>query len=47
MALVRANRLTTMGELVASLSHEMKQPITGITLNASTGLRWLAMTRPK
>jgi C4-dicarboxylate-specific signal transduction histidine kinase len=46
LALVHANRLTTMGELVASISHEMKQPITGITCNASTGLRWLAHDAP-
>jgi signal transduction histidine kinase len=31
-----------IGQFTASITHEMKQPIAGITLNASTGLRWLA-----
>jgi len=46
LELAHANRVTTMGQLTASISHEMKQPIAGITLNASTGLRWLAHDPP-
>jgi PAS domain S-box-containing protein len=42
LELAHANRVTTMGQLTASISHEIKQPIAGITLNASVGLRWLA-----
>ncbi|QCP52663.1 PAS domain S-box protein [Trinickia violacea] len=41
LQLAHANRVTALGQLAASISHEMKQPIAGITLNASTGLRWL------
>jgi PAS domain S-box-containing protein len=44
--LAHANRVMTMGQLTASISHEIKQPIAGITLNASTGLRWLARDEP-
>jgi len=39
-------RLTTMGELVASLAHEINQPLAGIATNASAGLRWLGQDRP-
>jgi PAS domain S-box-containing protein len=39
-------RLTTMGELVASLAHEISQPLAGIATNASAGLRWLGQDRP-
>jgi signal transduction histidine kinase len=40
------NRITTMGELLASISHELKQPITASVLNASTALRWLRHDPP-
>ncbi|MFM0342122.1 trifunctional serine/threonine-protein kinase/ATP-binding protein/sensor histidine kinase [Paraburkholderia fungorum] len=39
--LARINRVTTMGELTASLAHEINQPITGAITNASACLRWL------
>ena len=39
--LAHANRVTTMGELSASLAHEINQPISGAVTNASTCLRWL------
>jgi signal transduction histidine kinase len=35
------NRISTLGELAASISHELKQPITAAMLTAATGLRWL------
>jgi PAS domain S-box-containing protein len=35
------NRVSVMGELAASLAHEIKQPITAAATNAKTGLRWL------
>jgi signal transduction histidine kinase len=35
------NRVTTMGELAASIAHEIKQPISAAYTNANTGLRWL------
>ncbi len=39
-------RLTTMGELAASLAHEITQPIAGIVTNGGTGLRWLNREKP-
>ena len=42
--LARINRVTTIGELAASLAHELGQPITGAITNASTCLRKLDST---
>jgi PAS domain S-box-containing protein len=39
--LARINRVTTMGELAASLGHELSQPISGAMTNANVGLRML------
>ena len=39
--LAHMNRVTTLGELTASLAHEIKQPISATILNANTCLRWL------
>jgi PAS domain S-box-containing protein len=36
-----AARLTAMGGLLASIAHEIKQPLTGVVANARAGLRWL------
>jgi PAS domain S-box-containing protein len=44
--LARINRVTTMGELTASLAHEINQPIAAAVTNANTGLRWLAAGTP-
>ncbi|WP_263349804.1 ATP-binding protein [Acidicapsa acidisoli] len=44
--LARINRVTTMGELAASLAHEIKQPITGAITNVSTCLRKLDRDEP-
>ena len=44
--LVRINRVTTMGELAASLAHEISQPISGAMTNANVGLRKLAGDNP-
>jgi PAS domain S-box-containing protein len=44
--LARVNRVTTMGELTASLAHEVNQPIGAAVTNASTCLRWLAGDTP-
>jgi PAS domain S-box-containing protein len=44
--LARMNRVTTMGELTASLAHEINQPIAAAVTNASTSLRWLANDPP-
>jgi PAS domain S-box-containing protein len=40
--LAHVNRVTTLGEMTASISHEVSQPIAAIVTNASAGLRWLA-----
>jgi toluene monooxygenase system protein E len=40
--LARVSRLTTMGELAASIAHEVNQPLTGIKSNGSACLRLLA-----
>jgi PAS domain S-box-containing protein len=44
--LARVNRVTTMGELSASLAHEIKQPIAAAITDANTCLRWLARDEP-
>jgi PAS domain S-box-containing protein len=44
--LTHASRVSTMGELVASLSHELAQPLTVTTANAKASLRWLQRDPP-
>jgi PAS domain S-box-containing protein len=44
--LVRAARLTTLGELTVSIAHEVNQPLMAIVTNAATCLQWLAHARP-
>ncbi len=44
--LARINRVSMMGELAASLTHEIRQPIAGISLNAETCLRWIRHQPP-
>jgi len=44
--LARINRVTTMGELTASLAHEISQPISGAITNASVCLRMLCHDKP-
>jgi signal transduction histidine kinase len=44
--LARLSRVTTMGELTASLAHEIRQPITAARTNANTCLRWLDRDEP-
>jgi C4-dicarboxylate-specific signal transduction histidine kinase len=45
--LAHVNRVTTMGQLAASIAHEIKQPITAVVTNASAGLLWLAAQPPE
>jgi PAS domain S-box-containing protein len=40
--LARVSRVTTMGELTASVAHEVNQPIAAAVTNANACLRWLA-----
>ncbi len=44
--LAHVSRVTTMGELTASLAHEVNQPIAAAVTNANTCLRWLTRDRP-
>jgi signal transduction histidine kinase len=44
--LARINRVTTMGELTASLAHELSQPISGTMTNANVCLRKLGHDKP-
>jgi len=42
LELARVSRLTTMGELSASIAHEVNQPLTAVTNNGNACLRLLA-----
>ena len=44
--LARVSQLTAIGQMAASIAHEIKQPITSIVMGASAGLRWLAKEPP-
>ncbi len=44
--LARVSRLTTMGQLMASIAHEVNQPLAAIVTNASAGVRWLERSPP-
>jgi len=44
--LAHISRVTTMGELTASLAHEIKQPIAAAVINAKTCFRWLSRDDP-
>ena len=44
--LVRVSRITIMGELTASLAHEVNQPIAAAVTDANTSLRWLGREPP-
>lgn len=45
-ALARVSRVTTMGELAASIAHEVNQPLTAVVVNGHACLRWLS-TEPR
>jgi PAS domain S-box-containing protein len=44
--LAHVSRVTTMGELAASIAHEVNQPLVGVVANASAGLRYLDWDTP-
>jgi NO-binding membrane sensor protein with MHYT domain/signal transduction histidine kinase len=44
--LAHVSRVTTMGELTASLAHEVNQPIAAAVTNANTCVRWLTRDQP-
>jgi len=44
--LARVARIATMGELTASIAHEINQPLAAVAANASASLHWLAVQPP-
>jgi PAS domain S-box-containing protein len=44
--LARIARLITVGEMTASIAHEINQPLGAIVANGNAGLRWLARAAP-
>jgi C4-dicarboxylate-specific signal transduction histidine kinase len=46
LELARANRLATVGQLSASIAHEVNQPIAAAVTNANTALQWLKAEPP-
>ncbi len=44
--LARVARITTMGEMAASIAHEINQPLAAIVNNANASLRWLGQDPP-
>jgi PAS domain S-box-containing protein len=41
MELAHVTRVTTLGELIASIAHEVNQPLAAIVINGEVGLQWL------
>jgi PAS domain S-box-containing protein len=46
MELAHVMRVTTLGELTASIAHEVNQPLAGVVANAESGLSWLRRETP-
>jgi C4-dicarboxylate-specific signal transduction histidine kinase len=46
-ALAHAARVATLGEISASIAHEVNQPLAGIVTNGEAGLRWLDRKEPQ
>ena len=44
--LAHANRVATVGQLSAAISHDVRQPLVGVVTSGSAGLNWLAMDPP-
>ena len=44
--LARVSRVTTLGELTATIAHEINQPLTGLVSSGNACLRWLAAEAP-
>jgi len=44
--LAHVNRVTTVGQLTASIAHEINQPLAGIAANGAAGLNWLNRKKP-
>jgi signal transduction histidine kinase len=46
MQLAHANRVAAMGQLTASIAHELKQPFAAVVIDGNASLRWLARELP-
>jgi C4-dicarboxylate-specific signal transduction histidine kinase len=46
MDLAHANRVATMGQMSASIAHEINQPITAASVNANAAMRWIRAQPP-
>jgi signal transduction histidine kinase len=44
--LAHANRVAVVGQLTASIAHELRQPLGAVKVNGDAGLRWLATQPP-
>lgn len=44
--LAHVTRIMTMGEMAASIAHEVNQPLSGVVINSNACLRWLAGDPP-
>jgi C4-dicarboxylate-specific signal transduction histidine kinase len=44
--LVHVSRVSTLGQMAASIAHEINQPLAAITINGNASLRWLASEPP-
>jgi two-component system, LuxR family, sensor kinase FixL len=42
----QASRAALLGELITSIAHEIKQPLSAIMINGQTSLRWLSQSEP-
>jgi len=47
MELAHANRVAALGQLTASIAHEVNQPVTGVLSSAHAALRWLDTNDPE
>lgn len=45
--LAHANRVATIGQLSASIAHELKQPLSAVVSHGGATLRWLARNQPE
>jgi PAS domain S-box-containing protein len=44
--LAHVSRVSTLGQMAASIAHEINQPLAGIVINGNASLRWLAGESP-
>ena len=44
--LAHVTRVATLGELTASIAHEINQPLAAVVTNANASLRWLSRDSP-